>query len=88
MNITEAALLSDSDGFPAYLGDFPPPEDEVDKDEIMPSAIYYMHNVSVISRISVFTSFSVSLRMLSYFLPVSPVSHQRPPTIYRGLSTR
>ncbi|GMT32361.1 hypothetical protein PFISCL1PPCAC_23658 [Pristionchus fissidentatus] len=43
VNVSECVLLSDSDGFAAHLGDFPPPGDEVEKEELDSSTIYYMY---------------------------------------------
>ncbi|GMR32661.1 hypothetical protein PMAYCL1PPCAC_02856 [Pristionchus mayeri] len=42
VNVSESVLLSDSDGFAAHLGDFPPPGDEVEK-EVESSTLYYMY---------------------------------------------
>ncbi|KAF8386740.1 hypothetical protein PRIPAC_75882 [Pristionchus pacificus] len=42
VNVSECVLLSDSDGFAAHLGDFPPPGDEIEK-ELESSTLYYMY---------------------------------------------
>ncbi|GMT04106.1 hypothetical protein PENTCL1PPCAC_26280 [Pristionchus entomophagus] len=43
INVSESVLLSDSDGFAAHLGDFPPPGDEIEKGELESSTLYYMY---------------------------------------------